>query len=116
MGQITDLRIREFQERAGIEPATGKRAARLADMSKHAHDLIRVLALEQAGIRDGDGYWHGSDPVHGIIGSLVGLEREGSLLYELERDERERMRGSVIPDAGGTSDPHDGVNDDDKPF
>ena len=76
MGQITDQIIRDFQERAGIEPATGRRAARLSDMSKLAYDLIQVIALEQAGIRDGDGQWHGSDPVAGIVHELAKLERE----------------------------------------
>ena len=75
MGQKTDLRIREFQERADIEPATGKRAALLADMSKHAYDLIQVLALEASGIRDGDGHWHGSDRVCVIVNSLKALNQ-----------------------------------------
>ena len=55
MGQIRSSNIRDFQERAGIEPATGQRAAVLSEMSTRAYDLIRVIALEQAGIRDGDG-------------------------------------------------------------
>ena len=76
MGQITDQIIRDFQERAGIEPATGQCAARLSDMSKLAYDLIQVIALEQTGIRDGDGQWHGCDPVASIIHELAQLERE----------------------------------------
>ena len=50
-------------------------------MDKKAHDLIRVLALERAGIRDGDGTWHGHDPVYGIVqklAALYGLEYPGS--------------------------------------
>ena len=76
MGQMRNYMIREFQDRAGIEPATGQRAAVLSDMSKRAYELIQVIALEQAGIRDGDGYWGGCDPIAGIVDELVKLERE----------------------------------------
>ena len=76
MGQITDQKIRDFQERAGIEPATGKRAELLADMSKCAHELIQVLALEASGIRDGSGQWHGGDPVICIVRRIAEIERE----------------------------------------
>ena len=81
MGQMTDARIRAFQERAGIEPATGQRAARLSNMSKRAYDLIQVIALEQAGIRDGDGQWHGCAPIASIIGELGELEREDRVAW-----------------------------------
>ena len=75
MGQITDLKIRSFQEHAGIEPAAGMRAWRLDQMSKEAYGLIKVLTLERAGICDGDGAWYGSDPVHSMIQNLVALDR-----------------------------------------
>ena len=103
MGQITDQKIRDFQERSGIEPATGKRAERLADMSKCAHELIQVLALEASGIRDGSGKWHGSDPVCGIVLQLRDLERE---------DENADLEREGVND----DDTPWGVNDDDKPF
>ena len=70
MGQIRNSIIRDFQERAGIEPATGQRAAVLSDMSKRAYELIQVIALEEAGIRDGDGQWSGCDPIAGIVRRL----------------------------------------------
>ena len=88
MGAQTRQAIRDFQERAGIEPATGKRAERLAEMSQHAHDLIQVLALEASGIRDGSGRWHGSDPVWGIVLRLRDLEREDQNA-DLEREDAE---------------------------
>ena len=75
MGQITDLKIRSFQEHAGIEPATGRRAQRLDEMTEEAHRLIKALVLERAGICDGDGHWYGSDPIHGMIQNLVELDR-----------------------------------------
>ena len=87
MGQITDLRIREFQKRTGIEPATGKRAARLADMSKKAYELIQVLVLEASGIGDGDGHWHGSDPINSIVNSLAAFERADQ--------EEKNMKGDI---------------------
>ena len=103
MGQITDLKIRSFQEHAGIEPATGDHRARRDEMSKCAHDLIEVLALEKAGIRDGDGYWHGSDPISGIVLQLSDLERE-RCCEDLE------CSASV----GGQGEPW--ITDDDSPF
>ena len=44
-------------------------------MSKEAHELIQALTLERAGICDGDGAWHGSDPIHGMIQNLVEFDR-----------------------------------------
>ena len=76
MGQIRDRRIREFQRRAGIVPAEGKRVATLDKMSALAVDLIKVIELEKSGIRDGDGGWGGSDPISGLIHELVEAERE----------------------------------------
>lgn len=74
MGQGTDARIAKFQRRAGITPATGKYLDSLDRMSKAAYELIQILQLEKAGIRDGDGQWHGSDPVGGIVRELSELE------------------------------------------
>lgn len=70
MGQITDARIRAFQERAGLEPATGELNAALESMKTEAAKLIEILVLEQSGIRDGDGFWHGSDVLGNAMNSL----------------------------------------------
>ena len=70
MGQIRNLNTRDFQERAGIKPATGQRAAVLSDMTRRACELIQMIALEQSGIRDGDGWWSGSDPIAGTVRQL----------------------------------------------
>ena len=96
MSQI-NLKVLEFQDRTGINPATGERALRLIAMSKHAYDLIEILAVEQAGIRDGDGHWYGGDPIHGTIHQLVELEREDKRLDGLERG---RLEGVTLLDAG----------------
>lgn len=74
--QIRDARIRQFQAHAGVQPAEGPRAERLANMSRLAHELIQIIALEQSGIRDGDGQWSGSDPLGGTIRELARLERD----------------------------------------
>ena len=71
MGALTDARIKQWQERAGLEPAQGQRLETLRRMGDLAVDLIRIIELERAGIRDGDGWWHGSDPLDGTIQLLV---------------------------------------------
>jgi hypothetical protein len=42
-------------------------------MSDAAFALIKVIELEQSGIRDGDGSWSGSDVLGGTMRDLVGL-------------------------------------------
>ena len=71
MGQMTDMRIAEWQKKAGIEPATGERRKALDDLSRQAYELIRVIELECSGIRDGDGRWHGSDALGGTVHNLA---------------------------------------------
>ena len=67
MGQITDERISAWQQAAGIEPATGAQLGRLEEMQEEGVNLIRIIELERSGIRDGDGSWHGSDPLGGTV-------------------------------------------------
>lgn len=71
MGMNRDSAVTEWQQRAGIQPAIGKRAELLERMQSVALDLIRVVELERSGIRDGDGLWSGSDPVDGRVAELV---------------------------------------------
>jgi hypothetical protein len=73
MGHYTDARIAAWQEQSGIKPATGKRAELLSRLSDAAFEVIKLIELEKSGIRDGDGYWHGSDPMHGMLSELAGL-------------------------------------------
>lgn len=73
MGSLTDARIACWQEKSGIKPATGNRAELLRRISNAAFDAIKVIELELSGIRDGDGYWHGSDVILYTIDGLAGL-------------------------------------------
>jgi hypothetical protein len=73
MGSKSDAVIREFQERSGITPATGQYAKDLRAIQEAAFQLIKVIELEQSGIRDGNGYWHGSDVMGGITGEMAAL-------------------------------------------
>jgi hypothetical protein len=71
MGQITEARIAEWQRRAGIEPAHGETWDSLQRMSARAVDLVKIIELEKSGIRDGDGYWHGCDPIAETMRDLL---------------------------------------------
>ena len=100
MGQIQDRRIREFQRRAGIVPAHGKRVETLDAMSALAVDLIKVIELEKSGIRAGDGGWGGSDPISGLIHELVVAECEDHAAWQAAQDEVGVQR---IMDSDGVS-------------
>jgi hypothetical protein len=73
MGQRTDAAIKAWQERAGLRPATGAYEQTLRELSQEAFTLIKIIELEKSGIRDGDGYWHGSDVVGAIMHETIGL-------------------------------------------
>jgi hypothetical protein len=63
MGSWRDAMTEAWQEEHGIAPAAGDRARLLEEMSQKAFELIKIIELERSGIRDGDGYWHGSNPM-----------------------------------------------------
>ena len=65
MGIMADLEIERWQKKCGIGPATGKYLSSLDALSRFAYDLIRIIELEKPGIRDGHGYWSGSDVIGG---------------------------------------------------
>lgn len=85
MGSLTDVNIASWQEASGISPATGAKRNLLIDMSYVAFDLIKIIALERSGIRDGAGYWCGSDPLGGLADDL---QRMMLRLRELDRKDR----------------------------
>jgi hypothetical protein len=95
MGQMTQARIAAWQETAGIKEATGDRLKRLRQTSKAAYDLIQIIELEISGIRDGDGYWHGSDPLQGKV--LEISDRWQLSNRAKERDAEEAVDWGTIP-------------------
>lgn len=84
MGSHTDAGIEAFQEVSGIKPATGRRAEILKELADTAFELIKITELERSGIRDGDGYWHGSDVMSAVSGNVAALVEEYHRTYEAE--------------------------------
>ena len=70
MGASRNYQLEEFAERTGIRPAYGKRLAALLELSEEAVELIKIVEREISGIRDGDGFWGGGDPLHGCTRSI----------------------------------------------
>jgi hypothetical protein len=95
MSSKREARIRDWQQRAGIVPACGKRQQTLGHMSQLAFDLIKVIELERSGIRDGDGAWGSADPVACIVQALVDAERAD---LQVEREQRAQARGHEAND------------------
>ena len=86
MGQMTQATIAAWQKASGIEEATGTRAEKFEKLSRCAYDLIRVIELERSGIRDGDGYWHGSDALEGTVRSLWDCWQRPEEDYDVDAD------------------------------
>ncbi len=76
MGQLRDSAIASFQKHAGLDLRCGQQRELLERMQRVAFDLIRILELEISGIRDGDGYWGGCDPVSEMVIELGALEHK----------------------------------------
>ena len=70
MGARTDCEIREWQKAAGLALPSAGELKKIAHMKTLAFDLVKCLVLEEGGIRDGAGFWVGSDPIDGIIREL----------------------------------------------
>ena len=69
---MAEVRRAEWQQKeAGIKPATGDYAEVLEKISQKAFELIKIIELER--IRDGDGYWDGSDVIGGTFNHMTGL-------------------------------------------
>src|SRR5262249_8450637 len=69
-GAYMRSRIAAFEEATGIKQASGGRLSDLDRLQNLAFDLVKIVELEKSGIRDGDGYWHGSDPLGATINDL----------------------------------------------
>jgi hypothetical protein len=70
MGMRRDAEIAEWQ-RKSVKPS--EQQDLLGRMSDTAFELIKVIELERSGIRDGDGYWSGSDAMGGIAHDRASL-------------------------------------------
>jgi hypothetical protein len=83
-----DAKIEAWQKNGGIMPAQHLHRDALDDLAAQALRLIQIVTLERSGIRDGDGFWHGSDPLAGTvdrINELLGQRESG-----LHADAQER--------------------------
>ena len=84
MGIMRTSQIDAFAANTGIKAACGNRSKILSNLSNRAFELIKIIELEHSGIRDGDGYWSGTDPLGGVINDLAeGFQR----LEKIEKDE-----------------------------
>jgi hypothetical protein len=88
MGVRTNATIAVWQEKSGIRPATGRYAEVLEDISQAAFELIKITELERSGIRDGDGYWHGSGVMQGALNDQINLLKR---LREANEEQRLEM-------------------------
>jgi hypothetical protein len=89
MGIMRDAEIAARQAAAGIKPPRPGEAKLLEQMSDAAFALIKVIELERSGIRDGDGYWSGSDAMGATARDLV------AIIEKYERRVREEWEATV---------------------
>jgi hypothetical protein len=73
MGMRRDYAVQKWQEEVGINPARGEYAAALRELSQACFEAIKIIELERSGIRDGDGFWGGSDAFGYVTGELAGM-------------------------------------------
>jgi len=71
--------MRTNESKTVFEPLKGADLKKVNQMKEMAKQLLKCLELEKNGIRDGDGFWHGSDPIDAIISDLVRLHCEGPI-------------------------------------
>jgi len=70
MGMRTEMQMEAWQKAFGIEPATGEMLDAWCRLQDACVEAIKVAEPEKSGIRDGDGYWHGSDVVGHTLSDL----------------------------------------------
>jgi hypothetical protein len=70
MGMRTEMQMEAWQKAFGLQPATGEVFDAWCRLQDACFEVIKVAELEKSGIRDGDGYWHGSDVVGHILSNL----------------------------------------------
>ena len=70
MGASRNSQLEVFAQRTGVRPAHGERLEVLLHLSEEAFELIKMVELEISGIRDGDGFWGGGEPLCGCTRSI----------------------------------------------
>ncbi|MDT3382508.1 hypothetical protein RNI52_34600 [Labrys neptuniae] len=58
-----DSRVTAWRSNAGLTLPSADQIIVYDAISETAFKLIKAIELEKSGIRDGDGAWHGSDPL-----------------------------------------------------
>ena len=70
MGMRTEMQMEAWQKAFGLQPATGEAFDAWCRLQDVCVEAIKIAELEKSGIRDGDGYWHGSDVVGATLSDL----------------------------------------------
>src|SRR5437763_1066080 len=84
MGMRTEMAIEAWRKKAGLNappPAICKLWNKLQDK---AVETIKIAELEKSGIRDGAGYWIGSDALRAIWNELRSAISELESAYKAE--------------------------------
>ena len=68
----------------------------LDEISHHAHELIKIIELERTGVRDGSGYWEGSDPLGGTV-LRISERWQRYAQHQSDSFEEEQSREGAIP-------------------
>jgi hypothetical protein len=72
-----------YEKKTGLQPAVGRHAEVLREISQQAEALVRFIALEQSGYYDdlGQAAWVASDPIDSTVQRLAGLleQRNGAI-------------------------------------
>ena len=60
-------------QRAAIQPVAQDHAELLAEMGLICQALVKIIEREKTGVRDGEGFWLGGDPILSHTQRLLGL-------------------------------------------
>jgi len=77
MGQQADARLAEFRKRNGIVLPSAAEVEWIQRVRTFCQETPVFLILEESGIRDGDGFWHGTSAIAQVIGELERLAALG---------------------------------------
>jgi len=79
-----------------IKPLKGKQLEKIERMERDVRILLECLAKEKTGVRDGDGFWQGCNPIDEIIFDLERARRGQvvivSAIFDQQRKESMNLR------------------------